>query len=150
MTKKRSALILIFTAVVVLGILAVVLLARHHNASQKTGLVITNASVLASIGQKDLAGIQTTLMQKVAATTENHRDYYEATVRSGSFKTTYNLLDGIKTPYYYFVVDIPDAQRTFQVAFSGGDGYPIAILYVLCPKQNQLIYQPFSCQDEGI
>lgn len=151
MTKKR--LLLGGVVVIIIGLIVFAAVLRGHtkNTKQPPTLTITNASVLSSIDQKDLSGVKKTLLQKVVATTQNHDNVsYQATVRRGSLKTTYNLLDGIKTPNYYFVVDIPEAKRTFQVAFSGGDGYAISILYVLCPKPSQLIYPAFACQDVGV
>lgn len=147
---KKSRLLLVISIVAALAIVGlVVALATHKKGgSERPSLTITNSSLVQGIDDKDVTSIEAALLQKVVASS-NTTTLYEATVRNNSVNVTYRLLNGIRTPYYTFLVDIPAAQRTYNVTFYGGDGYELSILYVLCPKQSQLIYQPFSCQDEG-
>lgn len=149
MTKRRLFLLIIIVFIM-LGVLATIFFTQKHNTHHKTGLIITNATTIGSINQKDLANIETTIFQKIVASNNNRDSYYEATIRRNSLQVTYDVISGIRTPTYFFLVDIPAAKQTYQVNSSGGAGYPISILYVLCPMPSQLIYQPFSCQDEGV
>lgn len=148
MRKNRLLFILLVLIVLIATVLILVLATHKKNVSQPS-LTITNSSTLKGIDRKNLASIENRLLQRVSASTSGSVTHYDATIRSGSLKLTYRLLDGINTPYYTFLVDIPTAQRTYNVTFYGGDGYELSILYVLCPTSSQLIYQAFSCQDEG-
>lgn len=89
-----------------------------------------------------------TEVQKYSATPQSN---YSATIRSGTFKTTYDeSTDGSGTsiPTVTFVVDIPEAKQSYVVTQSGGDNYPYDILHISCPSQAQLKYGDFGCKNE--
>ena len=101
---------------------------------------------------KAVNDIEATTYERIKESTAQPSQYYKATIRKGSYQKTYSTSEGTyppsQIPTVSFLVDIPGAQRTYRVRFSGGDGYAYNIVYVLCPTTGENAYQPFTCTDQ--
>lgn len=78
---------------------------------------------------------------------------FGATIRDNSLVNTY--IDDLDTPYLNFLVDIPSLQQSYRVIYYHSTfstavitSDSIAEVAVLCPKDNELIYGDFDCQDD--
>ena len=76
-----------------------------------------------------------------------------ANVREGSMRSLY--LDDYDYQYMSFLIDLPDIEQTYRVVYRQGDDNTPGGLFgiddynaiVFCPREADLIYEPFDCQD---
>jgi hypothetical protein len=123
------------------------------NSSIQTVQLANISTIAGQLDSKTIDSIESELYQRIMQNSNPAQVTYEGTIRAGSFtakSSEYsNGSNYQQVPTYTFLVDIPDVQQTYSVSFSGGDGYPYSILYVLCPTPDQLIYPAFTCSDES-
>lgn len=98
-------------------------------------------------GDDTVMSIEKNIYSYASRTVSNPKPYYNAIIRSGSYKKTYSQTDD-NTPVIDFLVDIPDIKRTYKVDYSGGKYSAEHILYILCPDTDEMIYPTFACQDD--
>ncbi len=74
---------------------------------------------------------------------QNPKPYYSGNVREGSFtrSSTGDVITGS------FIVDIPEAARSFKVLLESTVNGTYNSIYVVCPAQNELIYKPVACSE---
>ena len=76
-----------------------------------------------------------------------------AKIREGSMRSLY--LNDYDFQYMNFLIDLPDIQQTYRVIYrQGGSKTPEGLLsideynaIVLCPREEDLIYEAFDCED---
>lgn len=122
--------------------------------AESSSVILTNAQAFSSwLDAEQIPDIEKDLYKRVAKYTTSPEATYDGTIRRESFKTVHNDYDDngttVSVPSTTYIVDIPGAQQSYVVSFSGGDEYPYRILYVTCVKADQLKYGDFGCTDES-
>jgi hypothetical protein len=124
------------------------------NSASQPHVTITNADDYGTwFDTNHIPAVESAIYKRIKDSIDLPASNYNAVIRQDSLQTTYHPYEGggstTQVPTVAFLVDIPSASETYKVTFSGGEGYPYSILYVLCPSSNQLKYGDFGCKDTG-
>jgi hypothetical protein len=157
-TRRRGIIGLVVLIVVLVGVF--VFVSRRHTNYQETTQAVPSAQYVSVTGfdvygdvldSAAISAIQDRLYQLIVQNGTNDTVAYSGEVRAGSFTVSSQTYAGqtppIQVPTYTFIVDIPDAQQSYKVTYSGGTNYPYSILHVVCPSASDLKYGDFHCVD---
>ena len=159
MNKRRLLLIGGGVIVLLLGIVALIVSTRSDepvvttSKKAETSVVrIENvAEFSAWLNVNNMQPTEKALYAQVDRFTDEPEPAYKGTIREGSLKTSIQPYEGTPPadiPVVTFIVDIPDAQQSYVVQQSGGQGYPYNLVRIACPADNQLKYGTFGCVNE--
>ena len=161
MKYSQKIIALIVLAVIGIGFIAYLATQQGNDSSSSgeqvetdsvKGVQITNTDDYKDLFDlKQIPAVETAIAVRLKQNSQLAQPTYTAEIRKDSFQTTYNDYQQAggtqKVPTYSFMVDIPDAEQSYKVTFSGGSGYPYSILHVLCPSSSERIYNDFGCKD---